>query len=85
MLARMVDNPDASTREAADPVLIGGPCYTADAARSWTSGIAVRTGVIIALGVGGRGRADARSMSRSSARVVLIVAASVVVHSAYDC
>ncbi|HEV2345409.1 MAG TPA: amidohydrolase [Actinocrinis sp.] len=46
----MTDNPIALTHEAADLVLIGGPCYTADAARSWTSGIAVRAGVITALG-----------------------------------
>lgn len=50
MLGRVTDNPIALTREAADLVLIGGPCYTADAARSWTSGIAVRAGVITALG-----------------------------------
>lgn len=50
MLGRVTDNSIALTREAADLVLIGGPCYTADAARSWTSGIAVRAGVITALG-----------------------------------
>ncbi len=37
-------------REVADLVLIGGPCYTSDAARSWTSGLAVHEGVITALG-----------------------------------
>ena len=52
MLGRMTDTPVTSdaASEAADLVLVGGPCFTADAARSWTSGIAVRAGVIAALG-----------------------------------
>jgi hypothetical protein len=48
MLGRMTDT--HAHAASADLVLIGGPCYTADAARSWTSGIAVREGVIAALG-----------------------------------
>jgi predicted amidohydrolase YtcJ len=38
------------TESPADLVLTGGPCFTADASRSWTSGVAVRAGVIVALG-----------------------------------
>ena len=35
---------------AADLALLGGPCYTADAARTWSTGVAVRHGRIVALG-----------------------------------
>jgi predicted amidohydrolase YtcJ len=38
------------TDRAADLVLAGGPCFTADAARSWTDAVAVRGGRIAALG-----------------------------------
>ena len=52
MLGRMTDTQAhaGSAAASADLVLIGGPCFTADAARSWTSGVAVREGVIVALG-----------------------------------
>jgi len=58
MLLRMTQAP-------ADLVLLGGPCFTADAARSWTSGVAVRQGIIVALG-----EQDARAMIGPRTRVV---------------
>ncbi|OKH94164.1 amidohydrolase [Streptomyces uncialis] len=39
-----------SAADRADLVLLGGPVFTADAARSWTDGLAVRAGRIVALG-----------------------------------
>jgi predicted amidohydrolase YtcJ len=75
MLARMTESSAArasdataaptSTTIAAELVLLGGPCYTADAARSWTSGVAVRGGVITALG-----ERDARAAIGPHTRVV---------------
>ncbi|MBS2963612.1 amidohydrolase [Actinocrinis puniceicyclus] len=53
------------TATPADLVLLGGPCFTADAARSWTSGVAVRAGVIAALGA-----RDARTLIGPRTRVV---------------
>ncbi|HEY1487340.1 MAG TPA: amidohydrolase family protein, partial [Micromonosporaceae bacterium] len=46
----VLESASDTASEAADLVLIGGPCFTADAARSWASGVAVRGGVISALG-----------------------------------
>ena len=53
------------TGSPADLVLVGGPCFTADAARPRTSGIAVRDGVIAALG-----EREARSAIGPRTRVV---------------
>jgi predicted amidohydrolase YtcJ len=63
----MVDSaaPGASGTSAADLVLVGGPCFTADAARSWTSGVAVRGSVITAVG-----ERDARAAIGPDTRVV---------------
>jgi len=54
-----------TSANAAELVLLGGPCYTADAARSWTSGVAVREGMITALG-----ERDARAAVGPGTRVV---------------
>ncbi|MGH3416076.1 MAG: amidohydrolase, partial [Actinocrinis sp.] len=54
---------DAAGR--ADLALVGGRCFTADAARSWASAVAVRAGVIVALG-----ERDARAAVGPDTRVV---------------
>lgn len=53
------------TNRAADLVLVGGPCFTADAARSWTDGLAVADGVLVAIG-----DAAARALIGPGTRVV---------------
>jgi predicted amidohydrolase YtcJ len=53
------------TDRAADLVLVGGPCFTVDAARSWTDGVAVAAGTITALG-----DAAARALIGPGTRVV---------------
>jgi predicted amidohydrolase YtcJ len=67
MLARMTESsaPAAGAGAPADLVLAGGPCYTVDAARSWATGVAVRGGVIAALG-----ERDARALIGPDTRVV---------------
>lgn len=49
----------------ADLVLTGGPVFTADASRSWTDAVAVKAGVIVALGAN-----ECQDLIGSSTRVV---------------
>lgn len=53
------------TAREADLVLAGGPCFTSDAARSWTDGVAVTDGVVSAVGA-----TAARALAGRRTRVV---------------
>jgi predicted amidohydrolase YtcJ len=54
-----------TTGGAADLVFTGGPCFTADAARSWTDGVAVTGGTVSAVG-----GAAARALAGPGTRVI---------------
>ena len=40
----------SDTNGSADLVFVNGPVYTVDAARSWTTAVAVKAGTIVAVG-----------------------------------